>query len=129
MGVLLIEEMLRRSIRADISVAKNQVRCLAFDITLIFRKCGYTGRDDRCVLRLLTQTVHGNESPSAFATALQLTPLHTSLSNDISLPNWLVRRSYTGVFIFRYVYTVNSHIRYRHPAGNEWYQLHSERFA
>jgi len=61
------------------------------------------------VLHLLTYTERDNELPSAFAPALQLTPLHTSLPNDISLPNWLVRRSYTAVFIFRYVCTVNSH--------------------
>jgi len=61
------------------------------------------------VLHLLTYTERDNELPSAFAPALQLTPLHTSLPNDISLPNWLVRWSYTAVFIFRYVCTVNSH--------------------
>lgn len=51
------------------------------------------------VLRLLTRRGRGNESPSAFAPALQLTPLHTSLPNDISLPNWLVRRSYTVSYL------------------------------
>lgn len=61
------------------------------------------------VLRLLTYTGRDNELPSAFAPALQLTPLHTSLPNDISLPNWLVQRSYTAIFIFRYVCTANSH--------------------
>jgi len=79
------------------------------------------------VLYLLTCTGWDNELLSAFAPALQLTPLHTSLPNDISLPNWLVRRSYTAVFIFRYVCTVNSYRwGYRHPVGNEWNQLHSE---
>lgn len=43
-----------------------------------------------------------NELPSAFTPALQLTWSHASLRNDVSLPNWLVRWSYTTVFIFRY---------------------------
>jgi len=66
-----------------------------------------------------------NESPFAFAAALQLTWSHTSLGNDVSLPNWLVRRSCTAVFIFT-VCTVNSCRAPSSPAGNEWNQLRSE---
>lgn len=95
---------------------------LAFDMTLTFHVCVTID-----VLYLLTCIGWDNELRSAFAPALQLTPLHTSLPNDISLPNWLVRRSYTAVFIFRYVCMVNSYRwGYRHPVGNEWNQLHSE---